>query len=104
LRNIYQAKADRHQVIEIEKLNKLKQTLNWCDTHRKFVHEHEKLYSWWSYRNQDWRKSNRGRRLDHIWVTANMEKNIKNAWIFKDARDWNSPSDHVPIGINLIQK
>ena len=26
----------------------------------------EKVYSWWSYRARDWRKANRGRRLDHF--------------------------------------
>ena len=37
----------------------------------------EKLYSWWSYRNKDWKKSNRGRRLDHIWVSKDLDTIIK---------------------------
>ena len=34
------------------------------DAVRHFVPAEQKLYTWWSYRNQDWRRSNRGRRLD----------------------------------------
>ena len=42
------------------------------DAVRHFVPADQKLYSWWSYRNQDWRASDRGRRLDHIWVTPDL--------------------------------
>lgn len=59
-----------HTPVEVDKLTRLQQGLGWVDSHRKFTPVSEKLYSWWSYRNRDWRKSDRGRRLDHIWVTA----------------------------------
>ena len=36
----------------------------WTDAMRRFTPHHEKLYTWWSYRNRDWRVANRGRRLD----------------------------------------
>jgi exonuclease III len=39
---------------------------------RHVVPPSERLYTWWSYRAQDWSASNRGRRLDHIWVTPNL--------------------------------
>ena len=42
------------------------------DAMRHFVPADEKLFTWWSYRNRDWRASNRGRRLDHIWVTPDL--------------------------------
>ena len=86
-----------HTPIEIEKIKKWQDGLSWYDTHRHFTPDDQKLYSWWSYRNRDWRKSNRGRRLDHIWITPILKKNLSYAWILKDARDWESPSDHVPI-------
>ena len=57
----------------------------------------EKIYSWWSYRNQDWRASDRGRRLDHVWVSPALKGAVKKHEILKDARDWKRPSDHVPI-------
>ncbi len=94
-------KVVSHTPIEVEKLNKLKSSLNWLDTARHFVPEKEKLYSWWSYRNKDWKKSNRGRRLDHIWVTRSLEANLVRQEIMKDMRDQASPSDHVPVIIEL---
>jgi exodeoxyribonuclease-3 len=86
-----------HTPIEIEKLSKWQKTINWCDIHRESVPHDQKLYSWWSYRNKDWRKSNRGRRLDHIWVTPPLIDTTTKTWILKDARDWHLPSDHVPV-------
>ncbi|MBX7146431.1 MAG: exodeoxyribonuclease III [Alphaproteobacteria bacterium] len=90
-----------HTAIEIEKLNKLKKTLNWVDTLRHFVPADQKLYSWWSYRAQDWLKSNRGRRLDHIWVTPNLSSFLNKGDILKEIRGWDTPSDHVPVLVDL---
>jgi exodeoxyribonuclease III len=90
-----------HTPIEVERLMKLYKTQNWIDTHRKFTPLAEKLYSWWSYRSKDWKLSNRGRRLDHIWITPDLEENLTKAHIYPDARDFKSPSDHVPISIDL---
>ena len=86
-----------HTLVETESMEKLRQTLDWIDSSRHFVPEDEKLYSWWSYRNQDWRKSNRGRRLDHIWLTPNLAGSLKSSYILQEARDFASPSDHVPV-------
>ena len=86
-----------HTPVETEALEKLRASLGWIDSSRHFVPEHEKLYSWWSYRNQDWKKSDRGRRLDHIWVTPNIAQHLKSSCIFREARDYISPSDHVPV-------
>ncbi|MFM6972574.1 MAG: exodeoxyribonuclease III [Alphaproteobacteria bacterium] len=90
-----------HTEIEVQKLNYLQQTLNFIDCHRYLAKPDEKIYSWWSYRALDPMKSNRGRRLDHIWITPDLEKNLQSAEIFSDFRTQNSPSDHVPILINL---
>jgi exodeoxyribonuclease-3 len=86
-----------HTPIETEAMDKLKATLDWVDTSRHFVPESQKLYSWWSYRNQDWAKSDRGRRLDHIWVTPELSAGLISSRILRDARSWNNPSDHVPV-------
>lgn len=86
-----------HTEPEITRLNSLKESYNWCDVARHFISEEQKLYSWWSYRNKDWRKSDRGRRLDHIWVTPDLTPALKNFSILKDFRDYPSPSDHVPV-------
>ena len=86
-----------HTPPERERMEKLYKTLNWVDAPRHFVPNTEKLYSWWSYRNQDWKKSNRGRRLDHFWVTQPLAEKLKHQQIVKDARVWKKPSAHVPI-------
>src|SRR6185437_13371608 len=57
------------------------------DAVRHFVPIDQKLYTWWSYRNRDWRASDRGRRLDHVWVTPDLQAGLKNQTILRDARD-----------------
>lgn len=94
-------KVVSHTPIEVEKLTRMQNALGWVDVSRKFVPDVEKCYSWWSYRNRDWKKSNRGRRLDHIWVTQPLKHALQNHEILKQARDWEKPSDHVPIIIEL---
>ena len=86
-----------HTSIEVERLNKVYNAGNWVDTSRKFVPLSDKLYSWWSYRSKDWSLSDRGRRLDHIWITPHLENNLISSEIFRDARGWDKPSDHVPV-------
>jgi exodeoxyribonuclease-3 len=68
---------------------------------RHFVPEDQKLYTWWSYRNRDWRASNRGRRLDHVWVTPDLKDGLVSHTILKDARDWTQASDHVPVCVEM---
>lgn len=90
-----------HTPVEVEKLNRMKASLDWTDSSRAFVPEEEKCYTWWSYRNRDWKKSNRGRRLDHIWVTPPLKDKLINHKILREARDWDKPSDHVPLMVEL---
>ena len=39
----------------------------------------EKLFTWWSYRNRDWEASDRGRRLDHIWLSPALAPSLVTA-------------------------
>lgn len=90
-------KVVSHTPPETERLSALKDSQGWCDVARYFTPHEQKLYSWWSYRNRDWKKSDRGRRLDHIWVTPSLQPALKKLNILRDARDWAQPSDHVPV-------
>ena len=90
-----------HTEPEITRLNKMLSSLDWQDAVRHFVPPEQKCYTWWSYRSHDWKKSNRGRRLDHIWVTAPLAPALKKHEIFTSARDWAQPSDHVPVMVEL---
>ena len=71
------------------------------DAMRHFVPADEKLYTWWSYRNRDWRASDRGRRLDHIWVSPDLRGALTSMTVLKDARDWPQGSDHVPVCVEI---
>jgi exodeoxyribonuclease III len=78
----------------------------WLGTHfhdamRHFVPESDKLYTWWSYRNRDWKVANRGRRLDHIWVTPDLKPALAGLTVHVEARDWPQGSDHVPVCVDL---
>lgn len=90
-----------HTPIEREKMLAAIAAGNWVDVARTFVPENEKLYSWWSYRNRDWKKSNRGRRLDHIWATQTLAKEITAFQIMPETRDFERTSDHVPVWVTL---
>jgi exodeoxyribonuclease III len=71
------------------------------DALRFFVPPEQKLYTWWSYRNRDWAASNRGRRLDHVWVSHDLVSGLHGYKILTEARDWEQPSDHVPVAVTL---
>ena len=86
-----------HTPIETDLLTQFIHDSNWIDVGRKYFSKNEKLYSWWSYRNRDWKKSNRGRRLDHIMVSKDLEISLKSFLSCKEIRDWEKPSDHVPL-------
>ncbi len=89
-----------HTPIEVEHLLAWQRT-GFIDGVRHFVPDTEKLYTWWSYRNQDWQLSNRGRRLDHIWVSPDLKPKLKRYEILRDARNWPQTSDHVPVMVEI---
>ena len=89
-----------HTPIETERLLAW-QNEGFVDAIRHFVPASEKLYTWWSYRNRDWRLSNRGRRLDHIWATPDLQGKLQRHAILKEARDWPQTSDHVPVLLEM---
>lgn len=90
-------KVVSHTPAEVERLARVQASGGWTDAVRHFIPETENLYSWWSYRARDWAQSNRGRRLDHIWVTPPLKKQLRSVEILKEARGWERPSDHVPV-------
>jgi len=88
-----------HTPLETEALNALLTGGHgWVDVVRKYFPADQKLYSWWSYRAKEWDVTNKGRRLDHIWATADIAAHTTNAEIVRPARGWtDKPSDHVPV-------
>jgi exodeoxyribonuclease-3 len=90
-------KVVSHTPVEVEALGKLKTSGDWVDSARRFVPEEKKLYSWWSYRSPDWAKADKGRRLDHIWVSPSLADGLKAVETPRDPRGWQVASDHVPV-------
>jgi exodeoxyribonuclease-3 len=90
-------KVVSHTPVETEGLERLRRLGGWVDAMRHFVPAEEKLYTWWSYRAADWAASDRGRRLDHIWVTPPLAPRLLGVEVVRVARAWQRPSDHVPV-------
>ena len=90
-----------HTPDETKRLQHWYKTSGLVDAIRHFYPESEKVFSWWSYRNPNWQTNNKGRRLDHIWVSAPLSRELKKAFVLKECRTQERPSDHVPIGIEI---
>lgn len=90
-----------HTPVEVEALARLQASHGWVDLGRRFVAPPERLYTWWSYRAKDWRASDRGRRLDHLWLSSEAASLATGFQVLEDARDWGKPSDHVPQIVTL---
>jgi exodeoxyribonuclease III len=90
-----------HTPVEVAKLGALRAAGGLVDAVRHFVPAERRLYSWWSYRARDWAASDRGRRLDHVWVSEGLVGNLAAATIHREARGWDRASDHVPVLVRL---
>lgn len=90
-------KVVSHTPIETETLEALRRAGGWSDLMRVFIPPEEKIFTWWSYRAKDWDVSDRGRRLDHVWGTPDLEPLLSDITVLREARGWEKPSDHVPV-------
>ncbi len=86
-----------HTPIEVTHLDEVRKSHAWIDVTRRDRPEPEKIYTWWSYRSPDWTKNDRGRRLDHIWVSPALNARSGETEVLREARSWPRPSDHAPV-------
>ena len=86
-----------HTPAEVQGLARVRDSHDFQDATRLVIPESEKIYSWWSYRARDWALSDRGRRLDHIWLSPALKGTLADHAIRKEMRGWTQPSDHVPV-------
>jgi exodeoxyribonuclease-3 len=89
-------KVVSHTPIEVEHLAQTQDAGGWVDVTRADIPEGQ-LYSWWSYRARDWDAADKGRRLDHVWVTPDIAAAAHSSRILRAARGWEKPSDHAPV-------
>jgi exodeoxyribonuclease-3 len=90
-----------HTPLEVDRLERFRNAGGFVDAVRHFVPAEQRLYTWWSYRARDWAASDRGRRLDHIWVTPPLRSRLTHAVVHRDARGWELASDHVPVVVSF---
>ncbi|MDB5510760.1 MAG: exodeoxyribonuclease Xth [Enterovirga sp.] len=90
-----------HTPVETEALETLRGEGRFVDSARHLTPEPTKIYTWWSYRSPDWQAANKGRRLDHVWVSEDLGGTLQSVDIHGGARSWTRPSDHVPITATL---
>ena len=91
-----------HTPIETARMATLVEAGGWVDAMRRFVPPEEKLFTWWSYRSPDWANANKGRRLDHIWVTPDLVPNLRGISVLKSFRAHEPASDHVPVLLDMV--
>lgn len=85
-----------HTPVEVEGLGAAQEAGDWVDITRQDIPD-GRLYSWWSYRAPDWDAADKGRRLDHVWATADIAAAGHGSRILREVRGWDQPSDHAPV-------
>ncbi len=69
------------------------------DALRKFTQEGG-LFSWWDYRQGGFTR-NRGWRIDHHYLTAELYEQAVSCHIDREPRGLEKPSDHTPVVVDL---
>lgn len=90
-----------HTPIEVEALERLAASRGFVDAVRHFCPVPRAVFTWWSYRTPEWRRANKGRRLDHVWVSGSLRPALVTAEVLTKVRGWRQPSDHVPILVEI---
>lgn len=85
-----------HTPQEVAALGEVQEAGRFVDVTRQDIPQGP-LFSWWSYRARDWDAADKGRRLDHIWATADIAQAGHSSKILRDVRGWDQPSDHAPV-------
>lgn len=66
----------------------------------RFLAKDEKIYTWWDYRMNAFRR-NLGMRIDHILLTPNLMQKTTKYQIDKTVRAAERPSDHAPVWVEI---
>ncbi len=71
----------------------------WTDALRT-LHPNERIYTFWDYFRNAYAR-NAGLRIDHLLLTTDLAKRLKQASVDKEVRGWDKSSDHAPVWIEL---
>lgn len=73
--------------------------LGFTDAVRSFD-QSDGVYTFWDYQAGAWQRNN-GIRIDHLLLSAQATDRAIGCRIDKHVRDWEKPSDHVPVIVEL---
>jgi exodeoxyribonuclease-3 len=85
-----------HTPVEVAAFEEAREAGTWTDVTRQDMPE-GRIYSWWSYRSPDWDAADKGRRLDHVWASADIAASAHSSRILRPVRGWEQGSDHAPV-------
>jgi exodeoxyribonuclease-3 len=90
-----------HTPIEVRAMERLRASGQFLDAVRHFRPAPARVFTWWSYRAPDFRRVNKGRRLDHAWVSPALGSRLVSAGVLDQVRGWRLPSDHAPVWVEI---
>ncbi len=64
------------------------------------VHPGGGIYSWWDFRTRGFEKDD-GLRIDHVLATSPVGAGCKDAWVDREERAREKPSDHAPVLVEV---
>lgn len=73
--------------------------LGFCDALRVFENDSD-IYTFWDYQAGAWQRGN-GIRIDHMLLSPQAVDVLTNCHVDKHVRDWEKPSDHVPVVMEI---
>jgi exodeoxyribonuclease-3 len=101
-RDIYNPKdKDKHIMASPQERMALQDLidLGFTDIFRRFNPE-EGQFSWWDYRAGSFQR-NRGWRIDHHYLSLELQDRAISCQIDVEPRRWEKPSDHAPVVLEL---
>jgi exodeoxyribonuclease III len=90
-----------HTDLDIAAMDRLRRSLNWVDAVREILPPEDPVFTWWSYRQSEFKVDSKGWRLDHVWASPGLKAHIRRAEVLVDTRHWAPPSDHAPVLVEL---
>ena len=80
-----------------EMISRLAELLDWgLEDLFARVHPAGGIYTWWDFRSRGFEKDD-GLRIDHILATPSVAARCTDAWVDREERGREKPSDHAPV-------
>ena len=94
-------KVVSHTPVEVEKIGLVLRAGPWLDAMRRPRSARGEALHMVELSLADWARADKGRRLDHVWLSEKLAPALAGMRVFREARGWERPSDHVPVIVDL---